>query len=323
MKIEEKCISKTLFKYIFRSVDEYREHRKTNVDVINRYEQVERYFVPWFLRYKAYPPNQSSISGRLIKRLYDLLIKLLPQKYQEFYIQGFSYPAKKEVQFLVDFKYSSNNQINWRERVVCPITGLNNRIRATVHIFETDVIPSANDCIYITEQVTPLFKYLSAKYPDVIGSEFLGNNIAGGFISENGIRHEDLTNLSFSNEQFSCVVSLDCLEHIPNYIDAFAECFRVLKPGGKFIWSVPFLSNSEKNLIRAKLNKDGSIEYFLPPEYHGDPVGSGGILCFTHFGWNMIDEVKHVGFSDTYAIFFWSSYYGYLGGEQVLFIAIK
>ena len=99
--------------------------------------------------------------------------------------------------------------------------------------------------------------------------------------------------------------------------------FRVLAPGGVFLGSFPFDRNSYHNFIRARVDGDGQIIYLAEPEYHGDPVSDKGILCYTVFGWEVLDELREAGFRDVYAIFLWSDVFGYLGGEQVLFIAKK
>ena len=89
------------------------------------------------------------------------------------------------------------------------------------------------------------------------------------------------------------------------------------------LWSVPFDRNSEQNIIRARLREDGTVEHLLEPEYHGDPVNQEGCLCYYHFGWQMLEQVREVGFRDAYAVLFWSREFGYLGGEQLLFVAVR
>ena len=47
------------------------------------------------------------------------------------------------------------------------------------------------------------------------------------------------TRLNFPCEYFDAVISIECLEHVDN-LDAIAhECFRVLKPGGQLVITVP------------------------------------------------------------------------------------
>lgn len=50
---------------------------------------------------------------------------------------------------------------------------------------------------------------------------------------------EDARNLSFTDSSFSTVISISVLEHIPQVNQAIKESYRVLKPGGYFIITVP------------------------------------------------------------------------------------
>lgn len=238
-------------------------------------------------------------------------------------VHGYSYPAGRCVDFHVNFNLTANSRVNWRESLICPVTGLNNRQRASIHLMDIELAPYAEDKIFISEQVTPFYRLLKDRYPNLVGSEFLGDDIAPGSINERGIRHEDLTKLSFENNSIDYILSFDCFEHFPAFESAFAECFRTLKPGGKLLWSLPFNAKSLKNIIRANV-ENGVIQHILPPEYHGDPVNPAGCLCFTHFGWEMLDQVKACGFSDAYALIYSSLEYCYLDmGFQIAFAAVK
>ena len=47
-------------------------------------------------------------------------------KTESFKVPGYSYPAGKHVDFLVDFQHAgTDGSVNWRERVLCPITSFN------------------------------------------------------------------------------------------------------------------------------------------------------------------------------------------------------
>ncbi len=74
-------------------------------------------------------------------------------KHGAFEVAGFSYPAGEKVNFLADFAYSSGGNVNWRERLVCPKTGLNNRLRASVHLMDSELGVIPQESVYITEQV--------------------------------------------------------------------------------------------------------------------------------------------------------------------------
>ncbi|MBI2134115.1 class I SAM-dependent methyltransferase [Candidatus Woesearchaeota archaeon] len=50
----------------------------------------------------------------------------------------------------------------------------------------------------------------------------------------------DATNLRFEEEEFSKIVSMHTIEHIPDLPKAFSEMHRVLKSGGKAILAYPY-----------------------------------------------------------------------------------
>jgi SAM-dependent methyltransferase len=254
---------------------------------------------------------------------YEMALQTAYKGSASFSVNGFSYPAKQMAEFQVDTLYSDGININWRERMVCPVTGLNNRLRAAIQFLDTELGLLPHESIYITEQVTPLYAFLAARHIHLTGSEFLGTDVPLGASDSRGIRNEDLTKLTFSDNSFDVLLSFECFEHMPNFAGGINEVGRVLKPGGRMLWSVPFRADLEKNLIRAEISEDGSIVHHHTPEYHGDPVNTNGCLCFTHFGWEMLNQVREAGFRDAYALAYWSDIFGYLGREQLIFVAVK
>lgn len=246
-----------------------------------------------------------------------------------FTTRGFCAVCSKKTEFLTSFMYSTGNtpdgrpMPNWREHMQCKHCKLVNRVRASLHTLHIYAPPNRNSRIYITEQVTPTFDWLKMRYPNVQGSEYLGEEHASGAVV-NHIRNENFMQLSFTDNAFDYVLSFDVLEHVPNPTHAFNEAYRVLDNGGTFMFSVPFSYDSHHEILRATLHDDGKIEHHLPPEYHGNPVDpEGGALCFRYFGWDMLEQLKSIGFTKVKAIAYWSEEQGYLGREQYLFIAKK
>lgn len=205
-----------------------------------------------------------------------------------------------------------------REYLCCEICGLNSRIRAGILLL-LDLAPEATR-IYMTEQVTPAFAWMQKRYPDVLGSEFQPNPEARRSLSEKlaklggcgQVKFEDVTALSFATSSLDAVVSFDVLEHVPDYRGALAEFARTLVHDGICIATFPFIDAAD-TLTRARLRPDGEVEHLLEPEYHGDPI-SGGVLCYYHFGWDVLDAAVEAGFSSAQMVMPWDPQSGFYYG---------
>ncbi len=248
--------------------------------------------------------------------------------HEELLIDGYSWTAQAPSQFILDFRYSNDKEINFRERLVCNQTHLNNRIRGCIHILESYFNAGTDDSIYITEQFTLLARWMEDKYNNLHLSEYLNDCSLLARISlylrnyPRKINHQDLTKLTFANNQFDYIMSFDCLEHIPDYKSALKEIHRTLKNKATFMFSVPFNINSKEHLVRAVI-EEGKVKHLVEPEYHGNPVSNSGCLSFYTFGWDILDELRKIGFKNAYILLYWSEKYAYLGGEQILICAEK
>ncbi len=280
-----------------------------------------------FKDYQRYKKDNVST----IQVLLDLESKITKQLNQQTktYIKGFSWTAQTESRFLVDLKYSNSGQINFRERLICDETKLNNRIRGCVHVFEEVFKPKITDAIYLTEQCSLLAKWLRKKYSNISGSEYI-KDCSWYYKLRLNLRlfpeklvHQDLTQLSYPDNAYEYILTFDCLEHIPDYKQALSETYRTLNNEGRLLLSVPFDVNNPNNLIRATVDNNGDISHIEYPEYHGDPVSGQGCLSYYTFGWELLNELRTVGFKKVYVILYWSKKYCYLGGEQIIICAEK
>ena len=109
-----------------------------------------------------------------------------------------------------------------------------------------------------------------------------------------------MTALTFPTASLDAAISLDVLEHVPDYRAALREFGRVLKPGGVLVLTVPFHDDRVESTQIARLADDGRVEHFGVPEFHGDPLGDG-VPCFHHFGWGLLDAIREAGFADACA----------------------
>ena len=62
----------------------------------------------------------------------------------------------------------------------------------------------------------------------------------------------------------------------------------------------------------------------MTPEYHGNPIDhENGSLCFRYFAWDLLEDMRKVGFKDPIVLNYWSRDFVYLGREQFIFMASK
>jgi SAM-dependent methyltransferase len=249
-----------------------------------------------------------------------ILSKLIFKKTKEIYIYGFCQICKKPTYFLVDSLYSNNQIINFRERMVCQICDLNNRQRYLLFEINKNTY-DRNLNIYIYEQVTPFYKTLKNIYPNTIGSEYLGLEYKSGDI-KNGILHQTSEYLSFPDNSFDLVISLDVFEHVYNLEKSLMEAFRILKPSGKLFFSIPFYCHNEKTILRAKMI-DGDVVFLKEPQYHGNPVSEKGSLVVNEISWDLFDILKKCGFKESYISAGYNRITGNIGSFQYFFNAIK
>ncbi|WP_250125029.1 class I SAM-dependent methyltransferase [Chroococcidiopsis sp. CCMEE 29] len=149
-----------------------------------------------------------------------------------------------------------------------------------------------NVWIYETALRGP-FVHLFKKLPNYYRS-YLWEDRSLGDVDQDGVRCEDLTQLTFSDNLFDLVITSDVMEHVYDFKKAFAEINRVLKPGGVHIFTIPNQWPLPKNTESRVAVIDG-VEHFLkPPRYHN--AGDGDRCIVYHdYGADLIDILDSFG----------------------------
>jgi SAM-dependent methyltransferase len=271
--------------------------------------------------FAEYLRSQEALFGELAKRE-----STLARGAVSFTFPGWCAVCDRKTEFLVDHQHAlpgpeGGRVPNWRERQVCSGCGLNSRMRASLEFLRDRARATSRDLIYLTEQSTPMYRAVAGRFPLTLGSEYLRDRTPPGQVNAQNLRCEDVTRLSFADCSFDYILSFDVLEHVPDYHRALDEFFRCLRPEGTLVLSVPFDLAAEETLVRARVGKDGNIEHLLPAEYHGDPMSSEGALCFYHFGWSLLAELRSAGWRSVALHLYASAERGYLGGPQFLIAA--
>lgn len=229
---------------------------------------------------------------------------------------------------LTNFRTIDGAAINWREGVQCPRCQVNARMRFCLALMRRQTAAPDLQRVYLTEQTTYGYAMAKRLFPLAQGSEYVGDELRRPMLTEYirlitndpsaTLNHQDATQLTFADASFDALGSFDVLEHIPDYCAALREFARVLRPGGSLTLTAPFLRNADTTLTRARLRDDGSIEHLHEPEYHGDPVAEGGVLCFHHFGWDLLRATRDAGFGHVELVTTWSPALGYLGAIEAV-----
>jgi SAM-dependent methyltransferase len=164
-----------------------------------------------------------------------------------------------------------------------------------VSVLREEVRSLAGLHVYELSAKGPLLDWLRLHAAKVTCSEYLDGVAAGETVG--GVQCQDVRRLTYAAGSFDVCTSTEVFEHVAEDAPGFAELHRVLRPGGRLIFSVP-MSGQEKTIERARL-KDGKIEHLLPPEYHGDRIrGQGRVLAYRNYGEDILDRVRAAGFSD-------------------------
>jgi SAM-dependent methyltransferase len=77
-------------------------------------------------------------------------------------------------------------------------------------------------------------------------TEYIGLDIDDALIYDKKIKPDytwDGIRMPFENNAFECAIGTEVLEHCPNPEIILKEIYRILKPGGVFLFTVPFLWN--------------------------------------------------------------------------------
>lgn len=139
------------------------------------------------------------------------------------------------------------------------------------------------------------FRRHFGKLPGYVNSAFWPDVPAGDL--RDSIRCENLEQLTFPDRTFDLIISSDILEHVRKPGMAFAESYRVLRPGGAHIFTVPFAwPLAQQTVRRVDVSGDQDV-HLLEPRYHGNPLDPRGALVYNDFGLDIADALREVGFS--------------------------
>jgi SAM-dependent methyltransferase len=176
-------------------------------------------------------------------------------------------------------------QFDQREGNICSGCGLSKRVRMIVWSLRRLFPDLGSLDILHLNQINGLKPVLATALS--VTETVYQPELPPGALIEGSI-NEDMARLSFENDRFNLVIHSETLEHLHDYEAALAEAARVLKPGGRQIYTIPLLHNRTTRR-RIGLGPRGEPVHLLPPSYHGN---EGEYPVVWEFGGDFLKQRK-------------------------------
>ena len=130
---------------------------------------------------------------------------------------------------------------------------------------------------------------LANEAPGYITSQYYPGVPPGTIV--NGVRCENLEQMTFDNETLDLHITQDVFEHLFDPAAAFCEIARTLRPGGAHIFTTPLVRKNKPTQFCASLAPDGTVVHLTEPEYHRNPISTEGSLVTVKWGYDITNFV--------------------------------
>jgi SAM-dependent methyltransferase len=208
-------------------------------------------------------------------------------------------PAYQRRESLFCRSCASSQRVRRIAEVLIDLYG--NGVETFAELVKTDAFRSSSIAEINAIGSVGAFQGYLDQLPRLAFSEYRGAEHLGEIT--NGVRNEDICNLSYPDASFDIVLSSDTLEHIPDFSAALRETLRVLRPGGRHIFTVPVVASRPRTFARAEIGPDHVITHHSPPLFHGRGAGlfrylpaGDDLLAYTEFGGDVADHLREAGF---------------------------
>lgn len=207
-----------------------------------------------------------------------------------------------------------------RDQLVCGGCGSIPRQRALILVLGIARPAWRQASLWELAPAGPASEMLRRECEAYVGSHFWPDTPPGTVVD--GIRCEDVERPSFANGSLDLVVSSDVFEHVIGIEVALAQIARVLVPDGLHIWTTPRYQDRDRSVSRVTRSATG-LDYLVPPEFHLDPVDSGGALVTFDWGRDLAERVEAASGMATMAFHVESRRHGLLGEFSEVFVSYR
>lgn len=172
------------------------------------------------------------------------------------------------------------------------------RERAVKYVLDTYYNNFKNKKIHQSSPCGPLHN-LFLTFPEYSYSHYIKSVENGSYL--NGIQCVNLEKIPFPDNTYDIFLTMDVFEHLFNPEIAIKEIYRVLKPGGVYIMTVPIENlesktekacflDSENKVVHIPTNRSSIKQVEL--EYHGNPIDNSGSVVTYYYGYDIINMIE-------------------------------
>ena len=251
---------------------------------------------------------------KIAKKLYRFFLKKPIRKIQVIFYQAGSnkkcYVCNKELGHFIKFGGGWKNVPLWIRNIelvgsdvdnfYCPFCGSHDRERHLFMFFDKlkmwDKIREANILHFAPEG------HLSKKIEEYSPMKYIKADL---FPSDKSIEKIDAINMPYKDSTFDILIFNHILEHIPDYMKALKEIYRVLKPNGIAILQTPYSKILKKNFEDEGINTDELRLFFYGQEDHVRIFSEKQFIQGLNDAGFILEIIKHDDFfSDSDSLYF-------------------
>lgn len=111
-----------------------------------------------------------------------------------------------------------------------------------------------------------------------------------------GVLCQNVERLTFADASFDLCTSSEVFEHVEDDAAGFRELHRVLRPGGRLIFSVPLHDAAQTRERFA--SHDGQRVAVLPLAYHADRYRGATVLVQRDYAHDIVERLRSAGFGE-------------------------
>ncbi|WP_372733634.1 class I SAM-dependent methyltransferase [Nocardioides sp.] len=139
-----------------------------------------------------------------------------------------------------------------------------------------------------------------ADSPSVTRSLYYPDRASGESLGEERLLNVDLEQMPFEDDSFDLILTTEVMEHVRHVEVAHREVARCLRPGGAYVFTVPYDPALEETLVLIDPETDEPL--VLPMHMHGDPgMRDEGIKSYRVFGRDIVETLGRCGLETRFA----------------------